>query len=332
MLRERVTKPSMVMCVLAMGLLSASAERGGIQAAGAQQARPAIAQSQSPASLRQVLNTYCVPCHNEKLKTAGLLLDKADVTDLTAGAATWEKVVRKLRAGAMPPVGRPRPSKEVYDGVSKLLETELDRAAALNPNPGKLPLLHRLSRTEYENAIRDLLALDALPKEMDLSLLLPADNSSSGFDNIADLLFVSPTTLEAYLEAAQKISRLAIGDPTIPLIVDTHLLPTDMRQDVQLGGLPFGTRGGAIVKTYLPLDGEYAIKVEFAGITRQPHELEISVDGERRQLFTVAQKPPKPEGQAAAGRGRECPAEHDDYSVTRFRRTRVHSLRNRPNV
>ena len=307
MLRDRVTQPTMLMVLLALGLASSSAERRGVEAAGVQQPKPVT--RPSPPSLRSVLDTYCVTCHNEKLKTAGLMLDQTDVTNLAAGAVTWEKVIRKLRSGAMPPAGRPRPSKDVYDAVARTLETALDRAAAANPNPGRLPLLHRLSRTEYENAIRDLLDLEALPKEMDLSLLLPADNSSSGFDNIADLLFISPTTLEGYLEAAQKVSRLAIGDPTIPLIVDTHLVPTDMRQDVQLGGLPFGTRGGAVVKTYLPLDGEYGIKVEFAGVTRQPHELEISVDGERLQLFTIAQKPAKPEGQDAAAPGALAPAQ-----------------------
>ena len=142
------------------------------------------------------------------------MLDPADLTHVAANAENWEKVVAKLRTNAMPPAGVPRPDQATYDSVASFLETELDRAAAAKPNPGKLPLLHRLSRTEYQNAIRDLLALDALPKEMDYSLLLPPDNSSSGFDNIADLLFVSPTTMERYLDAARKISRLAVGDPS----------------------------------------------------------------------------------------------------------------------
>ncbi len=142
------------------------------------------------------------------LKTAGFVLNP-DMTQVTANAETWEKVIRKLRTNAMPPAGAPRPDQATYDATASFLETELDRAAAAKPQPGKLPLLHRLTRTEYQNAIRDLLALDALPKEMDYSLLLPPDNSSSGFDNLADLLFVSPTTMERYMAAARKISHLA---------------------------------------------------------------------------------------------------------------------------
>src|SRR5262249_1958507 len=128
-----------------------------------------------------VFTKYCVTCHNAKLKTAGLVLDPADLSHISASAETWEKVVRKLRANSMPPTGAPRPDQATYDSTAAYLETELDRAAAAKPNPGKLPLLHRLSRTEYQNAIRDLLALDALPKEIDYSLLLPPDNSGSGF-------------------------------------------------------------------------------------------------------------------------------------------------------
>ena len=161
-----------------------------------------------------VFTKYCVTCHNTRLKTAGLVIDPAALTNVGATAETWEKVVRKLRTNAMPPAGAPRPDQATYSAVATFLETELDRASAVKPNPCKLPLLHRLSRTEYKNSIRDLLALDALPKEMDFDLLLPEDNASSGFDNIADLLFVSPSTMERYLEAAEKISRLAVGDPT----------------------------------------------------------------------------------------------------------------------
>ncbi len=167
----------------------------------------------SPSSPEATFTKYCVTCHNARLKTAGFVLDTADLKNVGAHAETWEKVVRKLRTEAMPPAGAPRPDRATYDSTAAYLEAELDRAAAAKPNPGSLPLLHRLTRTEYQNAIRDLLAVDALPKEMDYSLLLPADNASSGFDNIADLLFVSPTSMERYLDAAAKISRLAIGDP-----------------------------------------------------------------------------------------------------------------------
>ena len=144
----------------------------------------------------------------------------------------------------MPPPGAPRPDQATYDSLAGFLETELDRAAAAKPNPGKLPLLHRLSRTEYQNAVRDLLALDALPKEMEYSLLLPPDNANSGFDNIADLLFISPTAMESYLGAAEKISRLAVGDPTAPVMVNIYRMPDEQPQTARVDGLPFGTRGG----------------------------------------------------------------------------------------
>src|SRR5262249_36194700 len=145
--------------------------------------------AQTPAA---AFSQYCVTCHNARLKTGGLVIEPADVSRVSANPELWEKVVRKLRSTSMPPAGSPRPDKATYDAVATFLESELDRAIAAKPNPGTLPLLHRLSRTEYQNAVRDLLALDALPKEMDISLLLPADNVSSGFDTIADLLFVSP--------------------------------------------------------------------------------------------------------------------------------------------
>ena len=274
----------------------------GLQANGPQRSlatTPPEAITQSAETLQSVVDRYCIGCHNQTAKTAGLMLDAVDPRDVSTDALIWEKVIRKLRAGTMPPAGRPRPNQSSSEAVVRFLETELDLAAAKNPNPGQLPLFHRLSRTEYQNAVRDLLGLDALPKEMDLTLLLPADNASSSFDNIADLLFVSPTTMEAYLEAARKISRLAVGDPTIPLIVDTHLLPTDSRQDIRVAGLPFGTRGGTVLKTYLPLDGEYEIKVEFSGIRTQEHQLEITANGERLKLFTVAQKPAEEEDSVA---------------------------------
>ncbi len=233
-----------------------------------------------------VFTRYCVTCHNATLKTAGFDLNP-DMTQVAANAETWEKVIRKLRTNAMPPAGAPRPDQATYDATASFLETELDRAAAAKPQPGKLPLLHRLTRTEYQNAIRDLLAIDALPKEMDYSLLLPPDNSSSGFDNIADLLFVSPTTMERYLDAARKISRLAIGDPSMPLMVNNYRLSPEQTQDIRVDELPFGTRGGLAVHTDLPLDGEYAIKFELAGAAREAHQIEVSVDGERVGLVPI---------------------------------------------
>jgi hypothetical protein len=238
-----------------------------------------------------------VTCHNARLKTAGLVIDPADVTRVSANPELWEKVIRKLRSAAMPPAGSPRPDKTTYDAVATFLESELDRAAAAKPNPGTLPLLHRLSRTEYQNAVRDLLALDALPKEMDISLLLPADNVSSGFDTIADLLFVSPATMERYLDAARKISRLAAGDPEMPVMVNIHRLHPEQLQEERVDELPFGTRGGLAVKSYFPVDGEYNVKVDVAGAVRDPNQIEITVDGTRMQVANVG-------GNAGGGRGR----------------------------
>jgi len=258
----------------------------------AQTARPA------PAA---VLEQYCVTCHNPRLKTAGLAIDTAELSRVGTNPELWEKVVRKLRSGAMPPLNSPRPNKAAYDSVSTFLETELDRAAATKPNPGSLPLLHRLSRTEYQNAIRDLLAVDALPKEMDYSLLLPADNISSGFDNIADLLFISPSTMERYLDAARKISRLAVGNPEMPLMVNIHKMHPEHLQDAQVEELPFGTRGGLAIRSYFPVDGDYEISLDTAGTARDPNEIEISVDGARVQLV--------PLGGGGRGRGGARPTE-----------------------
>ena len=183
----------------------------------------------------------------------------------------------------------------------RIVEAELDRAAAAKPNPGTLPLLHRLSRTEYQNAIRDLLAIDALPKEMDYSLLLPADNVSSGFDNIADLLFVSPTTMERYSTRRRKISRLAVGDPAMPLMVNIHRLHPEQWQDARVEELSIGTRGGLAVRSYFPLDAEYNVKVDVAGAPRDAHQIEITVDGERVQLIAGWRNGRG--GRAAAARG-----------------------------
>jgi mono/diheme cytochrome c family protein len=234
-----------------------------------------------------VIGKYCATCHNAKLQTAGLVLDPAALSNVPAGAERWEKVIRKLRANTMPPPGLPRPDAATYDALAGYLETELDRAAAAKPNPGKLPLLHRLSRTEYQNAVRDLLAVDALPKEMDYSLL-PPDNSNSGFDNLADLLFVSPTAMESYLGAAEKISRLAVGDPAAPPMVNIYRVPDEQPQNVRVDGLPFGTRGGLAVRSYFPADGEYRIKVTFVGRSVEPEQVELTVDGERAQLVDSA--------------------------------------------
>jgi mono/diheme cytochrome c family protein len=255
--------------------------------------------SDSPQTLSNaaaVFKKYCVGCHNARLKTGGVVLNPEGLSHVAANAEVWERVDSKLRSYSMPPAGVPRPDQATYDSVASLLESELDQSAAAKPNPGNLPLLHRLTRTEYENAIRDLLALDVLPKEMDYSVLLPPDSGSSGFDNIADLLFVSPSTMERYLNAARKISRLAIGDGNHPPLVNTYRLSPEQPQDAAMEGLPIGTRGGLAIRSDFPLDAEYTIKIELAGVAREPQQLEISVDGERIQLVPIG-------GNSGPGRG-----------------------------
>ena len=253
-------------------------------------------------TVEATLNRYCLSCHREQivsgrdtapsmmvsqLRLAGIAFDTLDPTYVGRDAEQWERVVRKLQSRTMPPVGRPRPEDAIYGQAAEWIESELDRVAVEQPNPGRRPALHRLTRTEYRNAIRDLLALDALPKEFDVETLLPADNATSGFDNLADLLFVSPATLERYLAAARKISRLAVGDTSMPPIVDRYQLDRDLIQDAHLDGLPLGTRGGTAIRSHLPADGEYVVTVEFAQAAREEHEVEVTVDGERVRVFTI---------------------------------------------
>ena len=238
--------------------------------------------STAATSSAAVLKQYCATCHNERLKSGGFVIDPAAVTNVAAGADRWEKVVRKLRTQSMPPPGAPRPDAAGYDRVATFLEIELDRAEAARPHLGKLPLTHRLSRTEYRNAVRDLLALESLPREVSVDYLLPPDNISSGFDNIADLLFVSPSNMERYLDAARKISRLAVGDPAMPVMVNIHRLDPEHPQDERVEDLPFGTRGGIAVRSEFPVDGTYIVRVDVGNA--QGHALEILVDGERAAL------------------------------------------------
>jgi mono/diheme cytochrome c family protein len=251
------------------------------------------------ATAAATVQKYCVTCHNDRLKTGGLTLASADLAKPSAHAETWEKVIRKLRTAAMPPVGAPRPAPAESDALAGYLEASIDHDALTAPNPGRLPLVHRLSRTEYQNAIRDLLAIETLPKEIDYGLLLPADNSSSGFDNLADLLFVSPAIMERYLDAAEKISRLAVGDTKAPVLVNRYRLHPEQWQGARVDELPWGTRGGLSVQNHFPADGEYRIQVQLAAPPAEPHQLEISVDGERAQVVTV--------GGNGAGRGRRDP-------------------------
>ena len=254
-------------------------------------------------STREVLNRYCVTCHNTRLKTAGLTLDTMDVERLGDHAETWEKVVRKLRTRSMPPVGRPRPDKATYTAVASSLETTLDRIAAANPNPGRTPP-HRLNRTEYANAIRDLLGL-----EVDSSALLPPDDADLGFDNMADILSVSPALLERYIFAARKIGRLAVGDPTVEPTTETYPVPKMQFQDQRMSeDLPFGSRGGIAVQHHFVLDAEYDIKIRLRrqlygyirGIQNR-QQVEIRLDGERVAVLTVGGPPGTPPPQTFTG-------------------------------
>jgi hypothetical protein len=249
------------------------------------------------ASTRDLLAHYCVDCHNPVDLTAGLAIDPASLGSIPAHAEQWEKVVRKLRAQSMPPED-PRPRPEAYDAAAGFLEAELDAVAEKAPVAGDVPAFRRLTRTEYKNAIRDLLAIDHMPAELDFELLLPADNASSGFDNIADLLFMSPVVMERYLAAAQKIARLAVGDMRAPLMVNTHQLSEQRPQDARVDELSFGTRGGLAVQTYLPLDAEYTVEVETARPVREPFQVEVSVDGARAAVATLL--PRRTRGDTAA--------------------------------
>jgi hypothetical protein len=246
---------------------------------------------------------YCATCHSARLKSGGLTLTPAEAAHPQDAAERWEKVITKLTARAMPPVGAPRPSDTEYNGLREFLAAALDRAAAAKPNVGSLPSLHRLSRTEYQNSIRDLLSVDALPKEMDYSLLLPPDNASSGFDNVADLLFVSPTAMESYLAAAEKISRLAVGDMKAPEMVNIYRVADEMPQTARLDAMPIGTRGGMAFQSYFPLDAEYRFRVAVSGNAPVQQQLEISIDGERAQLATLAAAASGGRGRGGGGRG-----------------------------
>jgi len=233
------------------------------------------------AKQKALLDQYCVTCHSNRLKTANFSLEGADLTTIGDHAEEWEKVVRKLRGGVMPPPDIPRPSLEQYEGLRDFLEAEIDRTAAGRPNAGAV-VLHRLNRTEYANAVRDLLDLD-----VDVTTLLPPDDSARGFDNIAGSLTISPTLLESYTSAAARVARMAVGYWKTPTEA-TYLVPSDASQNQHLEGLPFGTRGGLKVRHDFPADGEYKFEIQNFGIgSFIPNEqLEILVDGERAHLFT----------------------------------------------
>ena len=255
----------------------------------------------NPASPQAVLDQYCITCHNQKLRTAGLMLDAVDVTRPAANAEVWERVIAKLRAGSMPPPGRPRPDAATYHAIASWLETEIDRAWIANPSPGRISAVHRLNRTEYSHAVRDLFALD--PLSFDVKSLLPGDETADGsFDNFADALSISTAHLERYLSVARQVTRLATGlAPSSPR-VETFEIPLHVVQDErQSEDLPFGSRGGIAIHHDFPVEGEYRITVR---LQRQyqdyikgmgwPQQLDVRLDGKLLKRFTV--------GGAAQGR------------------------------
>ena len=265
----------------------------------------------SPA--RALVKTYCVSCHNQRVKTAGLALDNVDADHLSNSADTWEKVVVKLRSRAMPPPAARRPDNTTYDRVATWIENELDRAAEAHVNPGRTAELHRLNRTEYANAVRDLLGVEIDPKAM-----LPPDEQAFGFDNNADALSMQPALLDRYLAAAAKIARIVVGDPTIPpgferytALKDNSNETTWLWQNERLGEeFPLGSRGGIAARHYFPVDGEYVFKIRLdrtdTGLIRglrARSDFEIRVDGARVGQLTVGGTPEFTAGNSNPGIG-----------------------------
>jgi hypothetical protein len=255
----------------------------------AAEARP-VSPVPSAAPTRALLDKYCVTCHNERLKTAGLALDRLDPERVEGAPDVWEKVARKLRTHEMPPPGRPRPDLATYSTVTASLESALDRASAANPNPGRVGV-HRLNRTEYTHAVRDLLGLT-----IDGRSLLPEDEPDrQSFENIASVLTVSPALLERYLTAASEVSRLAIGDTAFAPVVTRHRLSPKLVQEERTSNdLPFGSRGGAAIRYHFPLDGDYTVKVvlkrqlyDYLMGMGEPHQIDVRLDGALIKRFTV---------------------------------------------
>ena len=259
----------------------------GAVSAAPQQANAAPDASQALAN-KALIDKYCVGCHNEKLKTGGRSFEGLDLTNVGASAETLEKVIRKMHTGSMPPQGLPRPDKVTLDGLADWLAVSLDRAAAAHPNPGRATL-HRLNRTEYANAIKDILGL-----QIDAASLLPNDDESYGFDNIADVLKTSPILIERYMSASWNISRLAVGDPAMGADTTVYRAKPDLSQDEHLEGLPLGTRGGLKFTHNFQLDGDYIFRVRMWRATTDiirglkfANEVEYSIDGVRVGLVRI---------------------------------------------
>ena len=283
-----VTRAGSMVRVLVV-LIAALAASGRPQIAAAQtsdSAAPASAES-----TRAALDRFCVRCHNDRLRTAGLALDTHDLAHVGADAETWERVIVKLRARTMPPAGSPRPAEATYRAVASWLETEIDTVALSRPDPGRGETFHRLNRAEYHAAVRDLLAVD-----VDVDALLPADDTyEHGFDNNGDVLSISPDLVSRYLSAARRISRLAVGIPPVgPAVATYRVHPGRLQDDRQDDGLSFGSRGGLAIRHYFPVDGEYTISIrlhrnfsDYILGFAAPQELDVRVDGALIERFTV---------------------------------------------
>lgn len=260
-----------------------------IQFVAALSACAALSAQTSESPVRAVVNRYCVGCHNDKLRSGGIALTSLDPQHMDRDPATWEKVVVKLRAGMMPPARAPRPDTATIKEMASAIERELDHAAALHPNPGR-PALHRLNRTEYANSVHDLLDL-----EIDPASLLPADDMSHGFDNMAEVLNVSPALMAGYISAAGKISRAALGDRNAAPADETYHLPSTLSQTRHIEGTPVGTRGGLVIHHNFPADGEYTIRVTLYfttntfvfGTHQKGEQLDVAVNGQRVALLDV---------------------------------------------
>lgn len=250
-------------------------------------------QAQQVSGYRALLDKYCVSCHNETLKTAGLMLDKVNVDDISQNPQVWERVIMKLTLRAMPPVGIPvRPSEDEYDSMLTYLQSGLDHLAEENPEPGRVTV-HRLNRTEYANAIRDLLDM-----QIDTAKMLPPDNIGQGFDNIAEVLAVSPLLMEQYMFAAGRISRLAVGPAEMQPASETYNIPDTFRQDAYMGeDLPFGSRGGSVIRHHFPMDGDYTVSIKMhrsmegyiRGIQNE-HKLDVRLNDQRIGMMSIGGK------------------------------------------
>ena len=306
----RTSIPRIAVLCAGLALAASAALPAGLSAQAPAASEPrAAAPADAAASSRQLLDRYCVTCHNDRLETAGLSLQEIDTLHVAEGAATWEKVIRKLRTGTMPPSNRPQPSAGARRAALEWLETSLDAASEANPNPGRTETLRRLNRTEYQNAIRDLLALD-----VDASALLLPDESGHGFDNVT-VGNLSPALLDRYISAARRISRLAVGARQESVESAVIRVPPDTTQEAHVRGLPIGTRGGVLVTHTFPQDGLYDVQVLLArnrsgnvGGLRdpRPHELQFLLDRTPVASFTIAR-----------------PADRDDTLLDRDLKARV---------